>query len=73
VLNRVLNFRSHGAVGPQIAVYVAVIAVNYLVFILGVFTGLSLLGVQHHLARIAAGLCEAVYMYSAMRLVVFRR
>jgi putative flippase GtrA len=72
-LNRVLNFRSHGAVGPQIAVYVAVVAVNYLVLILGVSSGLSLLGVQHLLARIAAGVCEAVYMYCAMRWVVFRR
>ena len=71
-LNRTLNFRSHATVGPQVAVYVAVVAVNYLVFILGVSTALSAIGVQHHLARISAGVCEAVYMYSAMRWVVFR-
>ena len=35
VLNRALNFRSHGAVGPQLTVYVAVVAVNYLALILG--------------------------------------
>ena len=35
-LNRVLNFRSHAAVGPQFAVYVVVVLVNYLAFILGV-------------------------------------
>jgi putative flippase GtrA len=72
VLNRVLNFRSHGAVGPQLAVYVVVVVVNYLAFILGVSSGLAALGVEYHVARIAAGVCEAVYMYSAMRWVVFR-
>jgi putative flippase GtrA len=72
VLNRVLNFRSHGAVGPQFAVYVAVVVVNYLAFILGVSNGLTSLGVEYHVARIIAGACEAIYMYSAMRWVVFR-
>jgi putative flippase GtrA len=71
VLNRVLNFRSHGAVGPQFAVYVVVVVVNYLAFILGVSSGLAALGIEYHIARIAAGACEAVYMYSAMRWVVF--
>ena len=71
-LNRILNFRSHGAVGPQFAVYVVVVVVNYLAFILGVSSGLTALGVEYHLARILAGACEAVYMYSAMRWVVFR-
>ncbi|KAB7751156.1 MULTISPECIES: GtrA family protein [Mycobacteriaceae] len=73
VLNRIFNFSSHGAVGPQLAVYVVVVAVNYLAFILGVSTGLSALGVEYHVARMAAGACEAVYMYAAMRWVVFRR
>ncbi len=73
VLNRVLNFRSHGAVGPQFAVYVVVVVVNYLAFILGVCSGLAALGVEYHAARIIAGACEAGYMYSAMRWVVFRR
>ena len=72
-LNRTLNFRSHAAVGPQFAVYVVVVVVNYLAFILGVSTVLSAVGVEYHLARIVAGACEAVYMYSAMRWVVFRR
>jgi putative flippase GtrA len=71
-LNRILNFRSHAAVGPQFAVYVVVVVVNYLAFILGVSSGLVALGVQYHVARILAGACEAVYMYSAMRWVVFR-
>jgi putative flippase GtrA len=72
-LNRILNFRSHAAVGPQFAVYVVVVVVNYLAFILGVSSGLTALGVQYHVARIVAGACEAAYIYSAMRWVVFRR
>jgi putative flippase GtrA len=72
-LNRTFNFRSHSAVGPQFAVYVMVVAVNYLAFILGVTSGLVALGIEYRAARIAAGACEAVYMYSAMRWVVFRR
>jgi len=72
-LNRILNFRSHGAVGPQFAVYVLVVVVNYLAFIIGVSSGLAALDVEYHVARIVAGVCEAVYMYSAMRWVVFRR
>lgn len=72
-LNRTFNFQSHAAVGPQVAVYVVVVVVNYLVFILGVTTLLSAIGLQYQLSRIVAGICEAVYMYSAMRWVVFRR
>ena len=72
-LNRTLNFRSHAPVGPQLAVYVVVVVVNYLAFILGVSIALSALGVEYRIARILAGACEAVYMYSAMRWIVFRR
>jgi putative flippase GtrA len=72
LLNRVLNFRSHGAVGPQVAVYAAVVLVNYLVWILGVADGLAALGLDYRLARIVAGACEALYMYCAMRWLVFR-
>lgn len=72
VLNRAFNFRSHASVGPQVAVYVVVVAVNYLVWILGVGTGLAALGLDYRLARVAAGCCEAVYMYCTMRWVVFR-
>ena len=73
VLNRTANFQSHAPVGPQVAVYVVVVVVNYLAFILGVSSGLTALGVQYQLSRVAAGMCEAVYMYCAMRWVVFRR
>jgi putative flippase GtrA len=72
-LNRTFNFQSHAPVGPQVAIYVVVVVVNYLAFILGVTSALSALGVQYQLSRIAAGTCEAVFMYCAMRFLVFRR
>jgi putative flippase GtrA len=72
-LNRTMNFQSHAPVGPQFTIYVAVVVVNYLAFILGVSSVLTALGVDFRVARMLAGGCEAVYMYSAMRWVVFRR
>ncbi|WP_018687166.1 GtrA family protein [Actinokineospora enzanensis] len=72
VLNRALNFRSHADVGPQVGRYIAVVVVNYLAWILGVGSGLAALGVDYHVARVAAGACEAVYMYVCLRWVVFR-
>jgi putative flippase GtrA len=72
VLNRIFNFRSHAPVGPQFSIYVVVVVVNYLAFILGVSNLLAAVGVDYRIARLVAGGCEAVYMYSAMRWVVFR-
>lgn len=72
VLNRGLNFRSHAPVGRQAALYAVAITVNYVAFILGVGSGLVALGVQYHLSRILAGGCEGLFMYSAMRWVIFR-
>ncbi len=72
LLNRALNFHSHGAVGRQVAIYAAVIIVNYLAWILGVGAGLAALGVSYQLARVVAGMCEAIYMYAALRWLVFR-
>ncbi|HTZ29475.1 MAG TPA: GtrA family protein [Streptosporangiaceae bacterium] len=72
LLNRSLNFRSHGTLGTQAGIYAVVITVNYLAWILGVGAGLAALGVNYQLARVAAGLCEAAYMYVAMRWLVFR-
>ena len=57
-LNRTLNFRSHGAVGPQLTVYAAVVTVNFLAIILGMTTGLAALGLQYQLARLTASACE---------------
>ncbi|WP_280232514.1 GtrA family protein [Nocardia cyriacigeorgica] len=73
LLNRTFNFHSHAPIGRQAVVYAVVVVINYLAFILGVSTGLTALGLDYHLSRLAAGACEAVYMYSAMRWVVFRR
>lgn len=72
VLNRTLNFHSHGLVGRQVTIYAGVVVVNYLAFILGVGSGLAALGLEYQLARIAAGLCEAIWIYVAMRFLVFR-
>lgn len=72
-LNRIFNFRSHAPVGPQYALYVGVVVVNYLAFILGVCSLLTNAGLQYQLARMVAGGCEAAYMYCAMRWLVFRR
>lgn len=73
VLNRMFNFRSHAAVGRQAGLYVVVVAINYVALVLGVTTGLAALGVDYQFARVLAGLSEAVFMYCAMRWVVFRR
>lgn len=72
-LNRTLNFRSHATVGPQLTLYIVVVAINYAAFIVALPTSLAAAGLQYHLARLLAGCCEAVYMYTALRLVVFRR
>lgn len=71
-LNRRYNFRSHAEVSGQLVRYVVVVTVNYLAWILGLTTGLTSLGVDYRLARVAAGAVEAVYMYSAMRWLIFR-
>jgi putative flippase GtrA len=72
LLNRVVNFRSHAPAAPQVAVYAVVVVVNYLVWILGVGAGLTVVGVDYRVARVVAGVCEAAYMYCAMRWIVFR-
>jgi len=71
-LNRALNFRSHAPVGPQLVVYAAVVGANYVVCILGVGDGLAALGLDYRIARACAGLCEAVWIFTAMRRLVFR-
>ena len=72
VLNRIFNFASHAPVGPQLGIYVVVVVVNYLAFILGLFSLLTYLGIDYRIARLGAGACEAAFMYSMMRWVVFR-
>lgn len=72
VLNRWLNFRSHGSVTRQSGRYVLTAVSNYLLFILLLSSTLEALGVQFLVARLVAGACEAVYMYLMMRFFVFR-
>jgi putative flippase GtrA len=72
VLNRVLNFRSHDDVGRQFPIYVAVSASNYLIFVLGLTDLLTSVGVYYEFSRVIAACCEAVYLYTMLRLVVFR-
>lgn len=72
VLNRWLNFQSHGPVGRQTGRYVLTVVSNYAIFILGLATLLEAQGVPGIGARLIAGACEAVYMYLMMRLFVFR-
>ena len=72
VLNRTLNFRSHSPAGKQAVWYLGAITVNYFVFLLGVGGGLVAFGLEYHLSRVIAGACEGVFMYCAMRWVVFR-
>lgn len=72
VLNRWLNFQSHGPVGTQTGRYVFTVIVNYLLFILALSTTLEAVGVQFLVARLIAGACEAVFMYVMMRTFVFR-
>jgi putative flippase GtrA len=71
VLNRSMNFRSHAPVGRQAVRYAVAVGVNYVVFILGVGAGLTVTGLEYHLARILAGACEGVFLYCALRWLVF--
>jgi putative flippase GtrA len=72
VLNRVLNFRSHEPAGRQTLVYLGVVAVN-LAILVGISSALEAVGVHYQVARIAAGAAEGLFMYCAMRWVVFPR
>ena len=71
LLNRVLTFDARRPIGPAAGRYALVVVVNYLVVVLGVTTALDAVGVQYHLARIAAGLAELVLLYAAQRWFVF--
>ena len=72
LLNRVLNFQSHAAVGRQLPLFIAVSVSNYLIFVLGGVDLLASIGVYFELARVISACCEAAYLYTMMRFVVFR-
>jgi len=71
LLNRTLNFRSHAPLRRQTGLYLAAMAINYGAILIGIGDGLTTLGVRYQLARIIAGACEGVFMYSALRWVIF--
>jgi len=71
VLNRRFNFHAHGPVAGQVARWIVVVLLNYVVLVLGVGSGLHAIGVPFLLARVVAAGAEAVWMYSMMRWWVF--
>jgi putative flippase GtrA len=71
VLNRRFNFRSHARVGPQVRRYVVVVALNFLVLVLGFGDALVALGIDYRLARVIVGAVEVCYLYAALRWLVF--
>lgn len=73
MLNRGLNFASERGLGTEVPRYAAVATVNYVAIVLGVTHALTLAGLPEAPARIGAGVCEAVFMYCALRWFVFGR
>lgn len=73
ILNRWLNFREHGDLGKQSGKYTAVIISNYLIWIWGAATLLTLLGMPLPVARVLVACCEGIYIYIMLRLWVFPR
>src|SRR5271165_548352 len=63
---------AHGVLKWPLPVYLAVTASNYLIFVLGLTDLLASAGVYFELARVIAAVCEAAYLYTMMRWVVFR-
>jgi putative flippase GtrA len=70
-LNRTVNFRSHAPIAGQAVRYTIVISCDFLLT-LGVTTGLTALGLDFRLARLAAAGCVAAFTYTAARWWVFR-
>ncbi|WP_238994283.1 GtrA family protein [Actinomyces sp. 565] len=72
LLNRWLNFQSHGSLTSQGSRYAVGLVSQYVIFILGLSSLLHLVGVNAELARFASACCEGIYLYALMRLWVFR-
>jgi putative flippase GtrA len=71
VLNRTLNFHSHGPLGSQVLRYAVVLLGDYLLTV-GVSTGLTDLGLNFAPARVIASFFVAAFTYSASRWWVFK-
>ncbi|SDM94324.1 GtrA family protein [Actinomyces ruminicola] len=72
LLNRWLNFQSHGSLTAQGSRYAVGLVSQYVIFILGLSSLLHLVGVNAELARVISACCEGIYLYALMRLWVFR-
>jgi putative flippase GtrA len=71
LLNRTVNFRSHAPVGGEAARYAAVVVTDYLLTV-GVTSGLTAVGVDLRIARLAAAAVVALFTYATARWWVFR-
>ena len=72
LLNRWLNFQSHGHLVNQGSRYAIGLISQFLVFVQGLTQLLSWLGINLFLARLISACCEAAYLYVFIRLWVFR-
>lgn len=72
LLNRWLNFQSHGHLAQQGWRYTVGLVSQYVIFILGLSTFLHAQGMNAELARFLSACCEGVYLYVLCRLWVFR-
>ncbi|WKR20786.1 hypothetical protein AIF0345_0673 [Actinomyces israelii] len=72
LLNRWLNFQAHGHLAAQGSRYMIGLASQYVIFILGLSSFLHWIGVNAELARVISACCEGVYLYTLMKLWVFR-
>jgi putative flippase GtrA len=71
LLNRTVNFRSRAPVGGEMAKFIVIAVVDYLLT-LGVTTGLSALGVDFRIARLTGSICVALVTYVGSKWWVFR-
>lgn len=72
ILNRWLNFQARGHLAAQGSRYLVGLVSQYVLFILGLSSLLHWAGVNAELARVISACCEGVYLYTLMRLWVFR-
>ena len=72
LLNRWLNFQSHGHLVAQGSRYFVGLISQYVIFIVGLSSLLHWAGMNAELARFLSACCEGVYLYVLMRVWVFR-
>lgn len=72
LLNRWLNFQSHGHLATQGSRYAVGLVSQYVIFIIGLSSLLHWAGMNAELARFLSACCEGIYLYTLMRLWVFR-